>query len=88
MARPGHPDERRRQLAGIELGGALQLACLNLGVALLVLAGTGRVSGVVGALGVGLALGGGVLALAKAWAYPLLARAPALTRRHLDVWGG
>jgi len=41
----------------------------------------------VGALGAGLAVGGGVLALVKAWAYPVMARAPVLARRHLDVWG-
>lgn len=87
MARPGHPDERRRQLAAIELGGAVQLLSLNAGVALLALAGAGWVSDTIGAVGAGLALGGGGLALAKAWAFPVLARMPVLTRRHLDVWG-
>jgi nitrite reductase (NO-forming) len=87
MARPGHPDVRRRQLAAIEFGGALQLACLNLGIALLVLAGSGWASGAVGGLGAGLALGGGLLALGKAWAYPMLAKVPVMTRRHLEVWG-
>jgi hypothetical protein len=86
MARPGHPDDRRRQLAAIELGGSLQLVALNAGIALLVLAAGGWAPGSVGALGVGLALGGGLLALAKAWAFPVLARAPVLTRRHLNVW--
>ncbi len=87
MARPGHPDERRRQLAAIELGGALQLSALNAGVALLALAAAGWAPRSVGALGAGLALGGGLLALVKAWAFPVLARAPVLGRRHLDVWG-
>jgi len=87
MSRPGHPDERRRQLAAIELGGGVQLLALNAGVLLLALAGAGWVSGTVGAVGSGLALGGGGLALAKAWAYPVLAAMPVLTRRHLDVWG-
>lgn len=87
MARPGHPDERRRQLAAIELGGAVQLLALNAGVLLLSLAGAGWVSGTAGAVGAGLALGGGGLALAKAWTFPALARQPVLTRRHLDVWG-
>jgi len=87
MSRPGHPDERRRQLAAIEFGGPLQLIALNGGIALLVLTAAGRAPGSVGAIGVGLAVGGGVLALAKAWAYPVMAGAPVLARRHLDVWG-
>ncbi len=87
MGRPGHPDDRRRQLAAIELGGAVQLVALNAGVLLLVLAGAGWVSGAAGAVGAGLALGGGGLALAKAWLFPVLGRLPVLTRRHLEVWG-
>jgi len=87
MARPGHPDERRRQLSAIELGRVVQLLSLNAGVLLLALAGAGWVSGTAGAVGAGLALGGGGLALAKAWMFPALATLPVLTRRHLDVWG-
>jgi hypothetical protein len=56
-------------------------------VLLLALAGAGWVSGTVGAVGAGLALGGGGLALLKAWAFAILAELPVLTRRHLDVWG-
>jgi hypothetical protein len=41
----------------------------------------------VGAVGAGLALGGGGLALLKAWTFAILAELPVLTRRHLDVWG-
>jgi nitrite reductase (NO-forming) len=87
MARPGHPDARRRQLAAIELGGVVQLLALNAGVLLLALAGAGWASGTVGAVGAGLALGGGGLALLKAWTFARLAELPVLTRRHLDVWG-
>ena len=87
MARPGHPDDRRRQLSAIELGGVVQILALNAGVLLLALAGAGWVSGTVGAIGAGLALGGGGLALLKAWTFAGLARLPVLTRRHLDVWG-
>jgi hypothetical protein len=87
MARPGHPDDRRRQLAAIEFGGTLQVASLNLGVALLALAGAGWVGGTAGAIGAGLALGGGGLALLKAWAFGPLGRAPVLGARQLDVWG-
>ncbi|HSJ51965.1 MAG TPA: hypothetical protein VLA90_11905, partial [Actinomycetota bacterium] len=87
MAHPGHPDDRRRQLAAIELGGSLQVVTFNAGVALLAFAGAGWVSGGAAAVGAGLALGGGGLALLKAWAFGPLGRVPALTRRQLDVWG-
>lgn len=87
MARPGHPDERRRQLAASELGGWLQLVALNGGLALMALAGAGWVSGTAGAVGLGLALGGGAIALVKAWCFPVLAKAPVLTSRIRSVWG-
>jgi nitrite reductase (NO-forming) len=87
MATPGHPDERRRSLAGVELGAMLQLAALNGGLALMVLRAGGWASDTVGAVGVGLALGGAALALAKAWAFDLLGRAPVLSERQLEVWG-
>ena len=87
MARPGHPDERRRWLAAVEFGWALQLLSLNGGLVLMALRGAGWISGTWGAIGVGLALGGGALALLKAWAFALLSKAPVLSRRQLGVWG-
>jgi hypothetical protein len=87
MSRPGHPDERRRFLAVMEFARGLQLLALNAGLVLTALRGAGWVSDTLGSIGVGLAIGGGALALVKAWAYPVLARAPVLTRRELDVWG-
>jgi hypothetical protein len=87
MARPGHPDVRRRQLAGIEIGGTLQVLALNVGVGLLALAGAGWVGGTAGAVGAGLALGGGGVALVKAWVFGPLGRAAMLGARELDVWG-
>jgi len=87
MTRPGHPDDRRRQLAAIELGGTFQLVALNGGIALLALSASGWAPGSVGSLGAVLTVAGGLLALVKAWAFPALARAPVLWRRHLDVWG-
>lgn len=87
MNRPGHPDERRRQLAVAELGGPLQLAAYNLGVALLALAGAGWAPRSAGAVGAGLALASGGVALAKAWAFATIARLPVLAPRHLRVWG-
>jgi nitrite reductase (NO-forming) len=87
MARPGHPDERRRQLAVAELGGTLQLLALNTGVGLMALAGAGLISAAAGFVGLGLALGGGAIALAKAWLFPVLARASVLTPRLRRIWG-
>ncbi len=87
MATPGHPEQRRRSLAGAELGSRLQLVTLNAGLALMALRAAGWVSDPVGAVGVGLALGGGGLALLKAWAFDLLGRAPVLSERLLAVWG-
>jgi nitrite reductase (NO-forming) len=87
MSRPGHPDERRRFLAVMEFARRLQLLALNAGLVLTALRGAGWVSDTLGSIGVGLAIGGGALALVKAWAYPVLARTPVLTRRELDVWG-
>src|SRR3990170_1163654 len=68
-------------LAIFGLGGAVQTLALNAGVLLLALAGAGWVSGTVGAIGAGLALGGGGLALLKAWTFAALARLPVLPRR-------
>jgi nitrite reductase (NO-forming) len=87
MARPGHPDERRRQLSAVELGGTAQVLGLNAGVALLALRAAGWVPSAAGAVGAGLALGAGGVALLKAWIFPTLGRARAFTRRERAVWG-
>jgi nitrite reductase (NO-forming) len=87
MSRPGHPDERRRELAGVEVGGALQLLALNVGVALLVVRAAGWSTGALGAVGAGLALGGGGIALVKAWSFPVLGRLRAFGGRQRAVWG-
>ncbi len=86
MARPGHPAERRRQLSVGELGGTLQLVALNAGLMLLLGAVLGWGPGWLEPVGAGLALGGVVVALVKAWSFPLLARAP-LGPRLRRVWG-
>jgi nitrite reductase (NO-forming) len=74
VARPGHPDERRRQLAAIEIGGRLELALLNLGLLLLASRAAGWAPSAVGELGAGLSLAGGGIALVKAWTFPFLGR--------------
>jgi nitrite reductase (NO-forming) len=80
MARPGHPDERRRWLAAIEVGAPLQVVALNAGVGLLALAGADLVPSPAARAGAVLALVGGLTALAKAWAFAALAEVPVFTR--------
>jgi nitrite reductase (NO-forming) len=87
MARPGHPDERRRWLAAMEAGGTLQVLLLNAGVALMALAGAEALPACAGRAGAILALIGGCAALAKAWTFPALGRVPVLVRRHAETWG-
>ncbi|MGZ4124284.1 MAG: hypothetical protein ACXVQU_01845 [Actinomycetota bacterium] len=87
MARPGHPDERRRQLAAGELGGNLEVVVFNLGVGLLALHAAGWASGAIGRIGAAFALAAGAWALAKAWAFPALARLGVPSVRDRAVWG-
>lgn len=86
MSRPGHPDRRRAELAAIEWGGTVQLAALNAGVAMLAVAASIHGASALATAGAALALLGGGMALAKAWAFPVLGRFPALTRRGRRVW--
>ncbi len=87
LGRPGHPDERRRQLAGVELGADLQVAAGNLGLVLLVVRSLRWAPAVVGALGAGLTLGAAALALLKAWAYPWIPRVVTPSRQAARTWG-
>jgi hypothetical protein len=88
MARPGHPNERRRWLSAIEAGGTLQAVLLNAGVALLTLAGAAWAGDGFGALGAVLALVGGGVALVKAWTFPTLGRIDRLAAGGAGVWSG
>ncbi len=87
MGRPGHPDERRRQLAALEVGADVQVAGGNLGLALLVFRAGGWVPAWAGAAGAGLALGAAAVALAKAWLFAPLAEGVSPGERQLRVWG-
>ncbi|MBI2237247.1 MAG: hypothetical protein HYU54_01800, partial [Actinobacteria bacterium] len=87
MGRPAHPDERRRFLSAVEFAGTLQVAALNAGLVLMALRGAGWVPEIAGSVGVGVALGGGGIALLKAWAYPVLSRRPVISARAREVWG-
>lgn len=82
MARPGHPDERRRMLSVFEIASPLQWLCLNGGLLLMLVA-----HGPAGTIAIGLALAGGTLGLVKAWAFPLLGRLPVEAPRARSVWG-
>jgi nitrite reductase (NO-forming) len=87
MARPGHPDERRRQLAVLEVGGDVQVAAGNVGLVALVLRAGGWAPAWAGAVGGGLALGAAAVALGKAWLFAPLAEGVRPGERELGVWG-
>ncbi|HLB61223.1 MAG TPA: hypothetical protein VJN50_00550 [Actinomycetota bacterium] len=88
MARPAHPDVRRRFLAATELGGRLQVLLLNAGLVLVAARAAGWIGDGGATVGTGLAVGSAAVALAKAWAFPLLARRTAFESRPGRVWGG
>jgi nitrite reductase (NO-forming) len=87
MARPGHPNDRRRTLAVFELAAPLQIVLLNGGLALMAVRAAGWVGDGAGRLGVAAALAGGAIALAKAWWFGAIARGPVLTDRARAIWG-
>lgn len=85
-ARPGHPDVRRAGLVAIEFAAWAQLAALNAGVALLSMRAAGWLGRTAGSIGIALALGGGAIALVKAWAFPALGSAGLSDRRGEAAW--
>ena len=87
MARPGHPETRRRSLAAFEVAAPVQLVLLNAGLGLMALRAAGWVGSWAADLGVILALSGAGVALLKAWFFPLLGRGPVDTERARAVWG-
>ena len=87
MARPGHPNDRRRALAVFEFAASLQIVLLNGGLVLMAARAAGWIGDGLGRLGVAAALTGGAIALAKAWWFGTLARGPVLTDRARAVWG-
>ncbi len=88
MARPGHPDARRRSLAVFEMAAPVQLAVLNVGLALMAVRAAGMAGPGVGEIGVVLAFAGASVALVKAWLFPVLSLGPVDTERARAVWGG
>ncbi len=88
MARPGHPDVRRRSLAAFEMAAVVQVSLLNVGLVLMAVRAGGYVGQAAGDVGVLLAFSGAAVALAKAWAFPWLGLGPVETDRSKAVWGG
>jgi nitrite reductase (NO-forming) len=86
MIRPGHPDERRRQLSAIEWGAAFELATVNVGLLLVFVSGFGDFGQVLPRAGAALALVGTAFMLVKAWTFPWLGRVEFFSRRSLAVW--
>ena len=88
MARPGHPGSRRRELSAFEMAAPVQLALLNVGLALMALRAAGWTGPGAGDLGVILACFGAGMALVKAWLFPVMSLGPVDTERARAVWGG
>ena len=87
MARPGHLDVRRAGLIAMESAAWLELAALNIGIALMALRGAGRLGPTAGSIGVGLALTGGAIGLVKVWTFPALAATQLSGGRGDAIWG-
>jgi len=88
MARPGHPDARRRSLFVFEMAAPVQLTILNVGLALMAIRAAGWVGPSIGEIGVICAFSGAGVALVKAWLFPVLSLGPVDTERARAVWGG
>lgn len=86
MWRAGHPEERRRSWAAVDYLAGPQVVALNLGLVILAFRSATATPGTAAALGAGLALGGGLMALIKAWAFRWIARAPVVTPRTRAMW--
>jgi nitrite reductase (NO-forming) len=80
--RPSSPHDRKRLLAGVELGGTIQLLTLNGGL-VLVAADLGSAVTRIGGITAGF---GALIALTKAWAFPRIAALGAAERRAASLW--
>ena len=86
MWRAGHPEERRRSWAAVDYLAGPQVIALNLGLVILAFRAATPAPGTAAAVGAGLALAGGLIALIKAWAFRWLALAPVVTPRTRAMW--
>jgi nitrite reductase (NO-forming) len=86
MARPGTPDGRRLWLTAVEYAANVQVAGVNVGLALVAVSAARWVSGTVGTMGAALAIGAAAFGLGKTWLYPALALLPATRERARTLW--
>jgi hypothetical protein len=87
MARPGGPVDHRAGLQVFEVLGRTQVAVLNAGLVLVVASLHGWLGSTGGAFGWTLELVAVSAALAKTWAFPVLAGRLPVSSRATAVWG-
>lgn len=86
MWRAGHPEERRRSWAAMEMLGGVQLFALNAGLLILVMRVGTPEPGPAAAVGLVMALGAAALAMVKAWGFRLMAKGPVVNERTKRMW--
>lgn len=86
MWRAGHPEERRRSWAAMELLGGLQLFALNAGLLVLVMRVGTAEPGPASVVGAVMALGAAALAMVKVWGFRLLAKGSVVNSRTRRMW--
>jgi len=86
MWRAGHPEERRRSWAAVEILANMQLFALNAGLLILVMRAGTPEPGPAAVVGLVLTLTGVGLAMVKAWGFRILARGPVVNDRTRRMW--
>ena len=86
MWRAGHPEERRRSWAAVEILANVQLFALNAGLLILVMRAGTPEPGPSAVVGLVLTLMGVGLAMVKAWGFRLLAKGPVVNDRTRRMW--
>jgi len=86
MWRAGHPEERRRSWAAVEILANFQLFAMNAGLLILVMRAGTPEPGPAAVVGLALTLTGVALAMVKAWGFRLLARGPVVNDRTRSMW--
>ena len=86
MWRAGHPEERRRSWAAVEILANVQLFALNAGLLILVMRAGTPEPGPAAVVGLVLTLIGVGLAMVKAWGFRVLAKGPVVNDRTRRMW--
>ena len=86
MWRAGHPEERRRSWAAVEILANVQLFALNAGLLILVMRAGTPEPGPAAVVGLVLTLIGVGLAMVKAWGFRILAKGPVVNDRTRRMW--